>query len=166
MTSTTHLASPSRGTQREDFLAQQPVGGLKLEKPLSCPQVQATRVLEDFGRQSRFLRFGGVTHGGHGLAPSHEGPGNSPMDGAEPVRGVTEPPLDAMVPDQRMQPPGIHRAPTHRLEQPDEIGHRRDSQHRILAFEHLLEQLRIHPLEQSDIEQKLPIVRRKSVPQP
>ena len=63
-----------------------------------------------------------------------------------------------MLADERMQPPDLRFAVAHRLEQPGQDRHRVDPAHRIAALQHLVEKRRVHPLEQADVEQELPIL--------
>ena len=63
-----------------------------------------------------------------------------------------------------MQPPDIRRAVADRLEHPHQDGHRVDPAHRIAALQHVVEERRVHPLEQPDIEQELPVLRPEPGP--
>ena len=50
-------------------------------------------------------------------------------------------------------------ADAHRIEQSGQDRHRVDPAHRTAALQHLVEKRRVHPLEQADIEQELPVLR-------
>ena len=150
----------------DDVLALQSFGGLELDEPLLKPKAHTAGILEELARQGRFPGFDGVTHGGRRLAPPYERFGDAPMNEAESLRGLPESAPGAMVLDQRMQPPTVHCTATDRLEQSDQNGNRIDSKHRVALLQYFVDKPRIDPVEQPDVEQKLPLLRGQFLKQP
>ena len=142
------------------------MGGLKLHHSFAVIQAHAAGVLHDVARKRRLPGLDRMAHGVHRLPPAPERDRDLPMDGPEPLRRLAEVLSRAMLPDERMQPPHLRCAIAHRLEQPGKDRHRVDPAHRITALQHLVEQRRVHPLEQADIEQELPILRLEARKQP
>ena len=157
---------PEPRPRGDDLLAQQTLRGLELDQPFPGEQATAASPLHDVARECRLSRLDGVTHGGSRLAPSRESAGDSPMDGPKPLRRLPEAASDAMFPDQRVQPPHVRCAVADRLEHSHQDGHRIDPAHRIPALQDVVQERRVHPVEQPDIEQEFPVLRPEPGEQP
>ena len=99
------------------------------------------------------------------LAAARERDGDPAVDLAEPRPRVPEAPMRAVLADQRMQPPGIRPAAAYRLEEAGEGLHGAEPAQRVVAAQHLVEQRRVHPLEQAGIERELAVVGLDALPQ-
>ena len=153
-------------TSRHDVPGEQLVGGHELFDALPHQHVDAAGLLQDVAGQNVILRLHGVAHGPHRFAVTHEGLRDSSMNGVEPRRVLLPSILDAVRPDQRMQPPSVRCIAGNPGQQPAQCGKHSEPAHRSGLLQYFVEKLRIHPFEQPDVEQKIPFVGRESLEQP
>ena len=96
-----------------------------------------------------------MAHRGHGLAPPGKACGNAAVDPPKALGRLAEPPLGAVLPNQRMQAQRVRRPAGHRLQQPRQ---RRDGLQAPLGvhrLQRLVQQPRLHPLEQAGVQQQV-----------
>ena len=80
------------------------------------------------------------------------------LHGPEPLRRFPEALSDAVLADERVQAPDVGAAVAQGLQHPHQHGHRLDAELRIAALQHLVEECRIHPLEEPDVEQEFALL--------
>ena len=107
-----------------------------------------------------------MAHRPHRFAVTHEGLRNSSMNGVESRQVLLLSTLDAVLPDQRMQPPSARCFARNPGQQPAQCGKHSEPAHRADLLQYFVEKLRIHPFELPGIEQKIPFVGRESLEQP
>ena len=159
------VGQPQPGTGQEDLPVEQPHGGP--ERRLAVPDPEADRpgVLEDLAGQRDVARLRGVAHGQKRFAAAHQGPGDAAVHLPEPLPRVPVARPRAMLPDERMQPPGLRPVAAHRVQQAGQRLHGFDPAHRVVPSQHVVEQFRVHPLQQTGVEQQLPVAGVDPFPQ-
>ena len=69
-----------------------------------------------------------------------------------------------MLANERMQPPRVRPATGHRFEKAGQRLHGLDPAHRVVRAQHLVEQRRVHPLEEPGVKDELAILRIDAFP--
>ena len=103
-----------------------------------------------------------MAHRGHDVAPASKGVGNGAMDTPVTLGRLAKPLAHAVFPHQRMQ---AYRArfATDRVQQPVKLGYRLQAAHRS-GRQCAVDQFRVHPIEQADVENEIPILCRQTSP--
>ena len=141
-------------------IGQQTDGLPILRYPVAHPQAHAAGPLEDLPRQSRIAAGHRMAHAGDDLAASGERARDPPMDRSGAHGVLPEPLRRAVRSDQGVQTPNARATGLHRLQQAVQHTERAYARQRI-PRQHFRQQRFVHPAEQAQIQDQIPVLRPK-----
>ena len=149
---------------RQHLGAQQRVDRAKRLQALLEPQPEPARALRDPPEQLPIARLRRMAQRLDEPRAARERSGDAAVDRPIALRILLEPPLLAVVPDQRVQ---THRRSAPRARQESrERRNRRDPPSRVARARHLVHERRLDRVEQSHVEHELAVLGRDAAPQP
>ena len=155
-----HAAGQAQSGRRGDHpFGQQPFRCKERFDALAGPEPDATRPFENLSGENRIAAPDGVAHGRHGFPAPRERVGDPPVERAVALGIFPQPACLAVIPEHGMQSPGTRRARTGALKQTVQRADGPYPAHGVARLQRFVQQRRVDPPEQPQVEDQIPVVR-------